>query len=169
MAVPRPLRYYQLRLMRLNASPRSLALGSAIGAAIGAAPTLPLNNILTLFFTLTLRVNPVAGILGATLFSNPFTFVPQYFLSWKIGNFLLPNRLHWSHIHDLILRIKESGVIDNLDAIRQLGWDAILVLMTGGIFLAVPCGLLTYFVVYRFSVSFQRKRRQRHLLNRHSR
>lgn len=166
MAVPRTLRYYLLRLMRLNASPHSLALGAAIGAAIGAAPTLPFNNILTLIFTLLLRVNLVAGIIGATVFSNPFTFVPQYFLSWKIGNFLFPDRLHWSHIQTLTVQIKESGILDNLDAIRQLGWDAILVLMTGGLFLAIPCGVLTYFVVYRFSVSFQKKRRERHLLNR---
>lgn len=166
MAVPRPIRYYLLRLMRLNATPRSLAVGAAIGAAIGAAPTLPLNNILTLLFTLLLRVNPVAGIIGATVFSNPLTFVPQYYLSWKIGNFLMPNRLHWSHMQSLILQIQENGLIDNIEAIRRLGWDAILVLMAGGLFLAVPCGLLTYFVVYRFSASFQKKRRERHLLNR---
>lgn len=77
MPVPRPLRYYLLRFLRLRGSPRSIALGAAIGAAIGIAPTLPLNNVLTLFFTLLLRVNPVAGILAATVYSNPLTFFPQ--------------------------------------------------------------------------------------------
>ena len=165
MAVPRTVRYYLLRFMRLRGTPHSIALGAAIGAGVGIAPTLPLNNILTLTFTLLFRVNPIAGILGATVFSNPLTFAPQYYLSWKIGDFLLPGRLRWERMHTVIQHVKDQGIMDSLDMMRQLGWDALLVLMTGGIIIAIPVAVFTYAVAYRFSLKFRQKRRDKHLLN----
>ena len=169
MPVPRPIRYYLLRFLRLRGSPRSIALGAGIGAAIGIAPTLPLNNVLTLFFTLLLRVNPVAGILAATVYSNPLTFFPQYYLSWKIGDFFLPHRLGWERIQTLIAHVRENGMLDNLHLIQQLGWDAILVMLSGGMVLAVPGGMFTYVVVHRLTLKFHEKRRSKHLLNEHHR
>lgn len=169
MAVPRPLRYYVLRFLRLRGSPHSIALGAATGAAVGIAPTLPLNNVLTLIFTLLLRVNPVAGIIAATVYSNPLTFVPQYYFSWKIGNFLLPGRLSWERIQTTVAHIRENGILDNLHLIQHLGWDAILVMLSGGLVLAVPTAALTYVVVHKLTLKFQQKRRNKKLLNKRNR
>ncbi|MDX9840844.1 MAG: DUF2062 domain-containing protein [Desulfobulbus sp.] len=165
MPVPRPIRYYLLRFLRLRGSPRSIALGAAIGATIGIAPTLPLNNVLTLFFTLLLRANPVAGLIAATVYSNPLTFFFQYYISWKIGDFLLPHRLSWERIQAAITHLRENGMLENLHIIQQLGWDAILVMLSGGLVLAVPGGIFTYVAVYRLTEKFQEKRRSKHLLN----
>ena len=165
MPVPRPIRYYLLRFLRLRGSPRSIALGAGIGAAIGIAPTLPLNNVLTLFFTLLLRANPVAGLIAATVYSNPLTFFPQYYFSWKIGDFLLPNRLSWERIQAAIAHLRENGMFENLHILQQLGWDAILVMLSGGLVLAVPGGVFSYVVAHRLTLKFHEKRRSKHLLN----
>jgi uncharacterized protein (DUF2062 family) len=165
MSLSRFVRYYSHRFKRLQGSTRSLALGSAIGAAVGITPTLPLHNALILGFTLLFRVNPIAGILAGTTISNPLTFLPQYFLAWKIGNFFLPGRLSWERIRDLLAQVKTEGIMDTLDVIRHMGHDAILVMMTGGIVLAVPTGILTYIFVYRLFTRIRQKRRDKQLLN----
>ena len=165
MSLPRTVRYYYFRFQRLQGSTRSLALGAAIGSAVGITPTLPLHNILILGFTLLFRVNPIAGILTATIVSNPLTFAPQYFLAWKIGNAFLPGRLSWEKIQSLLCMVKEKGFMDSLDIIRQMGLDAIWVMMAGGMVLAIPAGILTYIAVYKFFAQVHQKRRQKHLLN----
>ncbi|MBV5318160.1 MAG: DUF2062 domain-containing protein [Desulfobulbaceae bacterium] len=166
MSLSRTVRFYTLRFKRLQGSNRSLALGAAIGSAVGATPTLPLHNVLILGFTLLFRVNPIAGIITANIVSNPLTFVPQYFLAWKIGDFFLPGRLTWEKIKSVLALIKTEGIMDSLDTVRAMGLDAILVMMVGGLVLAIPAGVLTYIIVFRFFARLQEKRRQKHLLNR---
>jgi len=166
MSIKRTARFYFIRFKRLQGSPRSLALGAAIGTAVGATPTLPLHNILILGLTLPLRVNPIAGILAANVVSNPLTFVPQYYAAWKIGDFFLPGRLSWEKILATLDMIKREGILDSLDVLRALGLDALLVMMAGGLVLALPSGLLAYVLVFRFFAAVREKRRQKHLLNR---
>ena len=165
MALSRTARYYFLRFKRLQGSSRSLALGSAIGAAVGITPTIPLHTILIVSLALLFRVNPIAGILAGTVVSNPLTIPPQYFFCWKIGDFLLPGRLTWTRIQDLLGLIQQEGLMDSLGLISQLGVNAILVMLIGGIVLAVPTGILTYIFVYRFFSRLSQKRRDKHLLN----
>jgi uncharacterized protein (DUF2062 family) len=165
MSLKRAARFYFIRFKRLQGSTHSLALGAAIGTAIGATPTLPLHNVLILALTLPLRVNPIAGILAANVVSNPLTFGPQYYLAWKIGNFFLPGRLSWDKIRETLALLKSQGIMDSLDVLRAMGWDTVLVMLTGGLVLAAPIGLLTYFSVFRFFAGIRAKRRQKHLLN----
>ena len=165
MALPRTFRYYYLRFNRLQGSSRSLALGAAIGAVVGITPTIPLHNALILAFALLFRVNPIAGILAGTIISNPLTIPPQYFLCWKIGDFFLPGRLTWERIRELLELIQKEGLMDSRDLIHIMGMDAIMVMMLGGMVLAVPAGILTYLAVYRFFNQLQQKKRARHLLN----
>ena len=91
--------------------------------------------------------------------------MPQYFLAWKIGNFFLPGRLTWENIQNILTLIKTNGFMDSLSIIRQMGFDAVLVMLSGGLVLALPAGILTYFVVFRFFSKIKEKRRDRHLLN----
>jgi len=165
MSLKRTARFFFLRFKRLQGSPHSLALGSAIGSAVGATPTLPLHNVLILALTLPLRANPIAGILAANVVSNPLTFGPQYFLAWKIGDFFLPGRLGWDKIQHTLALMKSQGIMDSLGTLKTLGWDTVLVMLTGGMVLAIPSGILTYLFVHRFYTKIRAKRRQRHLLN----
>jgi uncharacterized protein (DUF2062 family) len=165
MNFTRAVRYYATRFKRLQGSNHALALGAAIGAAIGITPTIPLHAILVLTLTLSLRINPIAGILAVNVISNPLTFVPQYYLAWKIGNFFLPGRLNWEKIRDNLNLISPHQIGESLDILGSMGWDTLLVMFTGGLILAVPTGVVTYLVVYRSLKAVRNKRRQKHLLN----
>lgn len=161
----RTSRYYYLRLKRLRGTPHSLAMGAAIGAAIGITPTLPLHTIMIICTTLILRVNTIAGIILAAIISNPLTFLPQYWLAWRIGDWIFPDRLDWQRIRQVVELLHQQSLVDGLDTVSRLSFDAILVLMTGGVILAVPTGLLTYFLTLGFFQKIQKKRQQKHLLN----
>ena len=165
MNLSRTLRYHVHRFKRLQGSIPSVAMGSAIGAAIAVTPTIPLHSILILGCTLLFRVNAVAGMLMGALVSNPLTLVAHYYLAWKIGDFCFPGRLSWERLHQLLGMIETQPILESLKTIGSIGFDALLVMMTGGVLLAVPTGVLTYVLVYRFFLRLRRQRRQRHLLN----
>ncbi|CAK8723478.1 DUF2062 domain-containing protein [Candidatus Electrothrix laxa] len=158
-------RYYYLRFIRLQDSPSSLAIGSALGASIAATPTLPLHTICIIGITLLLRVNTLAALMAGTIVSNPLTFAGQYYLSWKIGSILLPGRLGWEQLHGVLALVRESSFLEGIKIMGHLGFDAMLVLQTGGLVLAIPLGIITYLVTMRFFVHLQERKQQKHLLN----
>ncbi|MCI5208609.1 MAG: DUF2062 domain-containing protein [Candidatus Electrothrix sp. ATG2] len=161
----RASRYYYLRFIRLQGSPSSLAIGAALGASIAVTPTLPLHTVCIVGVTLLLRVNTLAALLAGTIISNPLTFAAQYYLSWKIGSILLPGRLDWGQLHDTLVLVRQSSFLEGVKVMSQLGFDAMLVLQTGGLVLALPLGIITYLITIRFFVRMQEKRQQKHLLN----
>ncbi len=164
-APKRATRYYYLRFIRLQGSPYSLAMGSALGAAIGITPTLPLHTVCIVAVTLLFRVNTIAALMVATVFSNPLTFVAQYYYSWKIGDMLLPGRLSWERLQTMLALVKEAGFIEGIKIISQLGVDAIIVLLLGGCVIGIPLGIAVYFFSIRLFTRLQEKRRRKHVLN----
>jgi len=158
-------RYYYLRFIRLQGTPYSLAMGAALGAAIGVTPTLPLHTVTIIPITLLLRVNTISALIAGAVISNPLTFVAQYYLSWKIGDFILPGRLTWERLQEVLSMVKEAGLVEGMKILSHLSVDAILVMLTGGLVLAVPLGVATYFFSYRFFEHIRKKREQKHLLN----
>ena len=163
--IRRTSRYYYLRFIRLQDSPSSLAIGSALGAAIAVTPTLPLHTLCIIGLTLLLRVNTLAALMAGTIISNPLTFAGQYYLSWKIGSILLPGRLDWEQLHGVLVLVRQSSFLEGITIMGQLGFDAMLVLQTGGLVLAIPLGIITYLITIRFFVRLQEKKQQKHLLN----
>ncbi|NLZ17841.1 MAG: DUF2062 domain-containing protein [Desulfobulbaceae bacterium] len=165
MNLPRPLRLYYIRAQRLRGSVDALALGAALGAAIACTPIMPLHTFATIAVAFLLRVNVVAALLAGTLVSNPLTVVPQYYLVWKIGNVFFSGQLSWERIKNILHQIEEQGFLASADILRGAGWDSIKVMLTGGLILAVPVGLGTYFLSRWFFISIRRKKREKRLLN----
>jgi len=161
----RTVKYYILRFVRLRGNPQGLAMGVAIGVFIGISPTMPLHTISIIGFTLLLRVSTVAALISATIVSNPLTLVPLYYLCWLTGNFLLPGRLTWERLEEVLHILANEGFMESLRAVSQLSADAIAVMLTGGFLLGLPAALVSYFVSYYFFMAIRRKRQQKHLLD----
>ncbi len=140
-------------------------MGSALGASIAVTPTLPLHTVCIISVTLLLRVNTLAALMAGTIISNPLTFAAQYYLAWKIGSTLLPGRLDWDQLYEILLLIRQSSLLEGVQIMAQLGGDAMLVLQTGGLVLAIPLGIITYLITIRFFARIQQKKQQKHLLN----
>lgn len=161
----RTSKYYYLKFLRLKGDPHSLALGTAIGIFIGITPTMPLHTILIVLATLATRSSTIAAILASFLVCNPITYVPQYYLSTIVGNALTPYELTWARIKEVLeLLLQHPGLSQSMKIIASLGYDAVIVLLVGGVVLALPFAVLSYFLSFRFFVKIREKRRQKHLL-----
>ncbi|MBU0485032.1 MAG: DUF2062 domain-containing protein [Proteobacteria bacterium] len=147
----RIFRYYHLKLKRLKGDPENLARGVAIGTFIGITPTIPLHTILIIFICIFMKGSKVAGLLSSWLVSNPLTFFLQYYLSWKIGNWLTSRDLSWEKISQVLEIISsDAGFNATLNVLGRLGADALIVLVLGGCVLAIPISLISYFLSFGF-------------------
>ncbi len=161
----RTIRYLYLRCKRLQGDPESLALGMAVGVFIGITPTIPLHTVLIIALTLAFRVSTLSGLIGTALVSNPLTIVPLYYLCWKIGNWFLPGRITWERLKSLLDHLMNQGLVEGVRTLSHLSLDVVLVLMSGGLVLAIPSSVISYFLARHLFLKWQIKRQRKHLLN----
>jgi len=162
--IRRLVRLYYLRFIRLKGSPHSLAKGAAVGAAIAITPTLPLHTVMIIGATLLLRVNTIAALITSAIISNPLTFAAQYFLAWKVGDLILPHRLSWDRLQQVLAMTREAGLVDGFKTLSHLSVDAMLVMLTGGVILAIPTAIIAYYLSYSIFEKIQKRRQEKHLL-----
>lgn len=148
MTLKRTLKYCWLKLRRLQGDPKKLAWGMALGVFIGVTPTLPFHTIIALTLAAFLRISLVTAYMGIWI-SNPLTWVPQYLLAYEVGRRLLfrgaplrlPDHLDFSSCFDLL-------------------WRGGLALQVGGLIIAVPPAVASYFLTL-WAVKRYRQRRAR--------
>lgn len=161
----RTYRYYYLKFVRLKGEPAELARGVGLGLFIGITPTIPLHTVLILFVTLVTRSSKIAGLLASVAISNPLTIPPTYYLSWRVGAWLTGTHISWEHIKSVMeLVLSDAGFMVSMTALIHLGREALVTLLLGGFILALPVGLMGYFLSHRFFDAIQRKKRQKHIL-----
>jgi uncharacterized protein (DUF2062 family) len=153
------------KFKQLQGSPRSLARGTAVGVFIGIAPLMPFKSLLILLITVPTRSSTVAAFLVGTLICNPLTYIPLYYLSWLVGDLLLPGQARWENLETVIGRMQGTGFVEMLSLAGRLGIDTAGVLLIGGLAVALPLSFVSYSPALRFFSRMERKRYQNHLLN----
>jgi len=120
-----------------NGSPFFNAKGLAIGVFSGCFPFFGFQTLLGIFFAKLAKGNIVLAAIG-TWISNPFTYIPLYYLNYKVGSFFLNN--FSNNINE------KSFVIDDL---WKQGRTFSLSLLLGsscvGLLLALICGCIVFF------------------------
>ncbi len=166
MKLTRLSKYYYLKFIRLKGDPKSLAAGAAIGVFIGLTPTIPLHTVAIIAVTIATRTSFVAAYTGSWLVCNPFTYVPIYYLSVVIGNAVTPYTLNWGKIRDVLnLLLSHPGLKPSLAALVNLGGEAMIVMIAGGVILAIPFSIASYYFSYSLFVKIRKKRQEKHILN----
>lgn len=159
MEPQRTIKYFYLRFIRLQGEPSILARGVAIGTFIGITPTIPFHTVLTLLFAFILRGSKIAALLATVIVSNPVTFFPQYYLSWRIGSWLTPGKHSWEEVSILIESVVNGGkYAETFAAFGKIGINSLMILIGGGIILAIPFTIAFYFLSYRLFCSIQKRR-----------
>jgi uncharacterized protein (DUF2062 family) len=164
-SISRLPRYYLLRIKRLKGDPVYLARGFAFGVFMGVLPLVPIQTILIIPLSITLRVSTIAAVIAGALVSNPLTFMPQYYITWKLGNAVLPGRISWEHLEGLLLAVEREGLVDGLAMFSHLGIKTITVLLTGGVLIGIPVGIISYFFALNFFRTLRTRRLRKHSLN----
>tara|TARA_B100000073_G_C23738407_1_gene572971 strand:+ start:1059 stop:1511 length:453 start_codon:yes stop_codon:yes gene_type:complete len=128
-----------------NGNPLFNAKGIAVGVFSGCFPFFGFQTLLGVFIAKIIKGNLVLAALG-TWISNPITYVPLYFLNYKIGSFLLQNE-------DKLKIDAETFKFDiwssGLQYIVRILIGSTLVGLISGAFI----GLLTY---YLYSIQIKR-------------
>lgn len=166
MNIKRAGRYYYLKFTRLQGDPQSLAWGTTIGIFLGITPIIPFHTVLNIIVTFVTRTSTIASLLASVLVCNPVTYVPQYYLSTVIGNAVTPYSLTWGHMREVLdILLARPGIIECLQALGTIGFEAVIVLLVGGAVLALPFSIASYFLSLRLFVKIQEKRRKKHILD----
>jgi uncharacterized protein len=134
MSLKRTLRYHWLKFRRLQDDPKKLAWGMALGVFIGVTPTVPFHTVAALTLAPLLRVSPVAAFLGIQI-CNPLTIPPFYLAAYKVGRHLLHKGAP--------LALPETYTYTDM---LELLWKGGLALQVGGIALAIPPAIISYFL-----------------------
>jgi uncharacterized protein (DUF2062 family) len=165
MKLDRLRKYYYLKFIRLKGDPRSLAAGTAIGVFVGLTPTMPLHTIAIIAMTLITRTSLIAAMTISWIVCNPLTYVPIYYFSLVIGNAVTPYNLSWEKIKAVLnLLLSHPGLGPSLQALADLGRDAIIVMVVGGCILAMPFTIASYYLSLSLFVKIRKKRIEKHIL-----
>ncbi|NDY42378.1 DUF2062 domain-containing protein, partial [Dissulfurirhabdus thermomarina] len=144
LAPTRFLRYYWLRLLRLQGDPCFLARGVAVGIAVALTPTIPFHTVLIVVLCGLLGGNLIAAVIASWLVSNPVTIPFQYLAAWKIGAVLTGARFDASEARLLAAAVESADVVTAASAFFHAGGTLIRCMMVGGVAMALPGGAVGY-------------------------
>ncbi len=146
--------YFAKRVLRLSASPHSVALGVAIGVCVSFTPYLGFHIMIAAAISWLVGGNIVASALG-TAVGNPFTFPFIWGATFELGRFML-----YGHNSGTIVPVKLGHALRHLH-FWQL-WEPILKPMTlGAVPIGICFGLIFYFLTRWSLMNFREQRRQR--------
>ena len=94
MQLKRWLAAHHLTMMTLPDTPRSIALGAAIGMFFGCTPLLGMKTLLSILVTWICRGNKIAAVISVTLHDLILPFSPAIYLwEYKMGMWALHGRI----------------------------------------------------------------------------
>lgn len=165
MNLSRLQKFYYLKFLRIKGDPQSIAWGSFIGALIGTMPVMPFHTIGIIAVCVLSGNSTSAGLLTSLAISNPFTYIPIYYACLKIGNFLTPYEMDWSDIEAILTAIISGHDFkESVQIVTHLGSEIIIVMLAGGLVLALPTAIICYYFTLNLFIKIRKKRRQRHIL-----
>ena len=121
-------------LLSLNDSKEKIALSFAVGVFISITPSLGFHTILAIVLSFLFKLNKAATIIG-TLFNNPWTTLPIYYIDYKIGAFITGCNKQFS-LEPL-----------TFEAILSQGKDIFAVLLTGSIIFGAIASFIMYHMI----------------------
>lgn len=151
MKLKRILRYHWLKFLRLQEDPKKIAGGLALGVFIGITPTIPFHLVTALSLAALFRVSPVTAFIGIQV-GNPLTVVPIYLTAYKVGQFLL------YHGKPLVFP-QAFGFKAWLQVLFQGG----AALQVGGVVIAIPPAIMSYFLTLWIIQRYRRLKVQKAL------
>jgi len=146
MALRRVLRYHWLKFRRLQEDPRKIAGGMALGIFIGITPTIPFHTVAVLSLAALLRVSPVTAFIGIQI-GNPLTIPAIYLAAYKVGQFLLHRGKP--------LVFPETF---SFEAWLNVLWQGGAALQVGGVIIAIPPAIVSYFVTLWIVQRYRRRK-----------
>ena len=162
MNVKRVSKYYYHRITRLQGSPYMLAGGACVGVFVGLTPTIPFHTIIIVALAIATRTSAIAGIVTSWIVCNPLTFAPIYFFSVYVGNKVTPYHLNWEKVRLLLEQLLHADSFStSLHIIFNVGYETVVVMMTGGCLIALPISICSYFLFLKLFTTIESNRHRK--------
>jgi uncharacterized protein (DUF2062 family) len=161
------------KILGLNDSPHSIALGTGIGMFVAFTPTIPLQMAISFVVAWICRVNKTAAVIPAWV-TNPITAPPIFYAEYLTGKILLsPFRTNDNEI-DFDKYMKDVLDLNFWEPVKLYHqvttlisetWSHIgIPLIIGSLIWAAIFGLLSYFAVFKI-VTKRRERKKQKLIS----
>lgn len=165
MKTTRLLKYYALKLKRSKGSPHSIAGGIAVGTFVGLTPTMPFHTALIVILCIITRTSIVIAVAVSWLVCNPLTYLPIYYFSARLGNTFTPYSLQMSKVREIMEQFQlNANFMDILSMILEAGFEALIVMLAGGVLIGLPAGIVTYYLFLLVITRMRMSRADRHIL-----
>lgn len=143
--------YYVKRVLRLSATPYSIAMGTACGAFVSMTPLIGFHFILAFVLAGLLRCNLVAAGIG-TFVGNPFTFPIIWVSTYRAGRFMLHGEVDATH--GAIQQALRHHTLTEL-------WPVMKPMLAGSLPIGLIAGAVVYLLTYNAVAAYQLARRER--------
>lgn len=161
----RSWRYISKRVVRLRATPHTIALGVCAGTLASFSPFIGLHFVLAFIIAWIMRANIIAAALG-TFVGNPITFPFIWFATYELGVHLLnvpsigegPITIAAEMAKIIGLTVSFQW-IQAAQIFNHLWMPIIYPMLIGGLILGTVSAAFLYFPVKEACNAFQQKRR----------
>ena len=165
------LRRFGERILQINDTPESIALGTAVGMFIAWTPTVGLQMIIMVIVGTVVRANRLAGI-AMVYISNPLTVVPIYWLDYLVGCFVMGQehvtKEHFVGAYDAFAEEVATGpwyaVFTAAGEFIRSQSDIAIAMAVGGTVVGLVLALPTYPITLRACRGHQARRARREAL-----
>jgi len=146
----RAVRFYYLRLARIDDPPERIARGAAIGVLMGILPTFGLGALLAIIFSFVFKANKAAALIGSIIM-NPLTQPFFIAASITLGSVLLGE-----NSSTILAAFKEDGITGGITT-------ASVVYVLGNSIISTAFALASYFSVKKTIIRHRAHKRARKL------
>ena len=158
----RSLRYFLLRLERLEASPHQVALGCAAGVFMSITPLLGTHMLLAVLIAFAFRANIPAALIG-TFFGNPLSWPVIWAGTYFAGCYMLgiEGVMTMSGLENYLapwfqsLAAWSPGLIDTSAAMI---WPVLKPMLAGSLPVGFAMAIIIYYVLRPMIAAYQRSR-----------
>ena len=130
--VKKPFRLMIISLRKLRGHPEFVARGMAVGVFAGCFPFFGLQSIMGIILATLIRGSKLSAIAG-TWISNPLTYLPIFWLNFKVGQWLLGVQTSFN-----------PHSADSLAALLELGPTLVITLLFGCFAVGAIAGVASY-------------------------
>ena len=151
------------KLLQLDDTPESIALGAAVGMFIAWTPTVGIQMVVVILLALVIPMNRLAGLIVIYI-SNPLTMIPMYYLEYLLGLQVLGDQ--GMNYDEFLVFFNEILEIANRETfwtatkvfLEQLGYPVLKTLTVGGTLLGILTAIPTYPLTLKWVKGYRNSR-----------
>ena len=141
----------------LEDTPHHIALGVGIGTFVAYQPIVGFQMIVGAIVCRMIGANVVASLPLAWI-TNPFTIVPIYYATYKLGVVFVGGDASYEDIKRIMTTVNDLGCWQGISQGAVLLADIFWPMVVGGTVVGVLNGALFYVLTLRFTRAYQRNR-----------